>query len=63
MLSDDERSSWEMSIATEEKLRLSFQWRIIDSLGTQMYQSPVATVAELIANAWDADATAVAVTM
>jgi len=52
-----------MSITPEKKLRLSFHGRIIDSLGIQMYQSPVAAVAELIANAWDADATAVSVTV
>lgn len=39
----------------EEKLFLKFHGRIIDSLGIQMYQSPVAAIAELIANAWDAD--------
>ena len=63
MLSRDERMKRDMSIASEKKLRLSFHGRIIDSLGIQMYQSPVAAVAELIANAWDADATAVAVTL
>lgn len=47
----------------EKKLHLSFHGRIIDSLGIQMYQSPVAAVAELIANAWDADATRVDVTL
>ena len=45
----------------EEKLYLQFHGRIIDSLGIQMYQNPVAAVAELIANAWDADASNVAV--
>ena len=49
-----------MSVS-EEKLYLQFHGRIIDSLGIQMYQSPVAAVAELIANAWDADARTVAV--
>ena len=44
-----------MSVS-EEKLYLKFHGRIIDSLGIQMYQSPVAATAELIANAWDADA-------
>ena len=34
-----------------DKLYLRFHGRIIDSLGTQMYQSPAAAVAELIANA------------
>lgn len=52
-------------MATEEdkKLYLNFHGRIIDSLGIQMYQSPVAAIAELIANAWDADANAVAVSL
>jgi len=44
-------------------LRLKFHGRIIDHLGIQMYQSPVASVAELIANAWDADAESVNVTL
>ena len=51
-----------MSVS-EEKLYLRFHGRIIDSLGIQMYQSPVAAIAELIANAWDADARNVAVTL
>lgn len=37
-------------------LHLNFHGRIIDHLGIQMYQSPVAAIAELVANAWDADA-------
>ena len=45
----------------QKKLFLSFHGRIIDSLGIQMYQSPVAAIAELIANSWDADATKVEV--
>ena len=45
----------------KDKLFLQFHGRIIDSLGIQMYQSPVAAVAELIANAWDADAKKVTV--
>lgn len=45
----------------DRRLHLSFHGRIIDSLGIQMYQSPVAAIAELIANAWDADATEVTV--
>lgn len=47
----------------DEKLYLHFHGRIIDSLGIQMYQSPVAAVAELIANGWDADATIVRVSL
>ena len=43
-------------VDNDERLFLRFHGRIIDSLGIQMYQSPVAAVAELIANAWDADA-------
>ncbi len=43
-------------------LRLTIHGRIIDHLGIQMYQKPVAALAELISNAWDADATRVDVT-
>lgn len=39
-----------------QSLELKFHGRILDSLGIQMYQSPVAAIAELVANAWDADA-------
>ena len=45
----------------ERKLYLRFHGRIIDSLGIQMYQSPAAAIAELIANAWDADSKQVSV--
>ena len=37
-------------------LSITIQGRIIDHLGIQMYQSPTAAIAELIANSWDADA-------
>ena len=43
------------STQPERKLTLTYSGRIIDHLGLQMYQSPVAAVAELVANAWDAD--------
>lgn len=36
-------------------LTLGFRGKVIDHLGIQMYQSPVAAIAELISNAWDAD--------
>lgn len=48
---------------SKEKLYLYFHGRIIDSLGIQMYQSAVAAIAELIANAWDADSTEVEVVL
>ena len=41
---------------TGKTLHLKFHGRVIDHLGIQMYQSPVAALAELVANAWDADA-------
>ena len=41
------------------KLYLEFHGRVIEHLGIQMYQSPVSAIAELVANAWDADATSV----
>lgn len=53
---DDTTTAQGKPTETEQKLYLRFHGRIIDSLGIQMYQSPVAAVAELIANAWDADA-------
>ncbi len=44
---------------TDTKLHLSFHGRIIDHIGIQMYQSPTAALAEIVANSWDADATEV----
>ena len=52
-----------MTDDNEPQLYLKFHGRILDSLGIQMYQSPVAAVAELIANAWDADAKEVRITL
>ena len=49
--------------AKNDELRLKFHGRIIDQLGSQTYQSPIASLAELIANAWDADATEVDVSL
>ncbi len=49
--------------AVERQLHLTYAGRIIDHLGLQMYQSPVAAIAELIANSWDADAEHVRVTL
>lgn len=47
----------------ESHLYLNFHGRIIDHLGIQMYQSPTAALAEMISNAWDADATRVEITL
>lgn len=45
------------SIRNQDRvLTINYSGRIIDHLGLQMYQSPIAAVAELVANAWDADA-------
>jgi hypothetical protein len=46
-----------------ERLWLSFHGRVIDHLGIQMYQSPVAAFAELVANAWDSYAEVVKITL
>jgi len=40
----------------DKQLHLRFHGRILEQLGLQTYQSPVNAVAELISNAWDADA-------
>jgi hypothetical protein len=45
------------------ELFLNFHGRIIEHLGLQMYQSPTAALAELISNAWDADAEHVQITL
>ena len=41
---------------SNQNLTLAFHGRIIDHLGIQMYQSPTAAIAEIVSNAWDADA-------
>src|SRR4051794_33644378 len=40
-------------------LTLEFHGRVLEHLGIQMYQKPVNALAELVANAWDADSPAV----
>ena len=53
-----ESSGPEEAVTTaKRKLYLEFHGRVIEHLGIQMYQSPVNAIAELVANAWDADAT------
>jgi hypothetical protein len=51
-----------LTTAPPRALQLAFHGRVIDHLGIQMYQSPIAAIAELVANAWDANAETVAVT-
>ncbi len=49
-------------ISEEERvLRIKFAGKLIDLLGQQMYGGAVPAVAELVANAWDADAVKVEV--
>jgi len=52
-----------MSNSQRRTLKLSYSGKIIDHLGIQMYQSPVAAIAELVSNSWDADATKVFITL
>ena len=47
----------------EEPLKLKFSGALVEQLGAQLYPSATATVAELISNAWDADAHNVWVTI
>lgn len=44
------------SIDQQRQLKIKFAGRLIDLLGQQMYGGAVPSVAELVANAWDADA-------
>ncbi|MFN5168817.1 MAG: ATP-binding protein [Cyclobacteriaceae bacterium] len=50
-------------MSTDRKLKIKFAGRLIDLLGHQMYGGAVPSVAELIANAWDADAEKVEITL
>lgn len=46
-----------MADLTDTKnLYMHFHGRVIDHLGIQMYQSPVAAIAEIVSNSWDAEA-------
>ena len=47
----------------DKTLQLKFHGKILDQLGFQTYQSPVASLSELVANAWDADASSVNITL
>jgi hypothetical protein len=47
----------------ERKLTMKFAGRFIELLGQQMYGGPVPAVAELVANAWDADAPSVEISV
>ena len=47
----------------QESLKLRFVGALVEQLGAQLYPSATATVAELISNAWDADADNVWVTI
>ena len=45
------------------RLELRFHGRVLEHLGIQIYQSPVNSLAELVANAWDAEATEVRIAL
>ncbi|MGA2915454.1 MAG: ATP-binding protein [Sedimentisphaerales bacterium] len=47
----------------DKTLTIKYCGRIIDQLGIQMYQSPIAAIAEMISNSWDADAEKVDITL
>lgn len=48
-----------MTETSDKQLAITFHGRLIEHLGIQMYQKPVAAIAEMISNSWDADATQV----
>ncbi|WP_196814636.1 ATP-binding protein [Nocardia sp. BMG111209] len=52
-----------MTELTDNRLHIHFHGRVIEHLGIDMYQSPVAAIAELVSNAWDADASAVEISL
>jgi hypothetical protein len=53
----------QVTMADKRKLKMKVTGRFIELLGQQMYGGPVPAVAELIANAWDADADMVKITL
>jgi len=55
-MTDRQRHQPTPETVPKQPLDLSFHGRIMDSLRIQIYESPVAAIAELIANTWDADA-------
>ena len=52
-----------MPTQPEDPLVLRFGGSLVEQLGAQLYPSVTATVAELISNAWDADAKNVWITI
>ncbi len=50
-------------LAQTRELRLNFSGKIIDHLGIQMYQSPIAAIAEMVSNSWDADSKNVSISL
>jgi hypothetical protein len=50
-------------MSEKRELNVRYSGRIIEHLTVQTYQSPVAAIAEIVANAWDAEATEVAVSL
>lgn len=48
-----------MTSAEREPLKLRFLGSLVEQLGAQLYPGATATIAELISNAWDADASTV----
>lgn len=48
-----------MGTSEQRELEVRYRGRIIEHLTVQTYQSPVAAIAEMVANGWDADATKV----
>lgn len=52
-----------MATATQQPLVLKFGGSLVEQLGAQLYPRVTASVAELVSNAWDADARNVWITM
>jgi hypothetical protein len=53
----------EPKLDPREYLVLRVHGRVLEHLGIQMYESPVNAIAELVSNAWDADAENVTITL
>ena len=52
-----------MAVTAQQRLVLRFGGKLVEQLGAQLYPRVTSSVAELVSNAWDADATNVAVSL
>ena len=63
LLTKEQEVTIELNAGPKRELRMNFAGSLVRHLGLQMYSGAVPAIAELIANAYDADASSVKVTI